>query len=91
MIRTVVSIDEERCNGCGECVAACEEGAIRIVDGNPRDVGCTKRTLNSGLVGLGCQASTRLMGQTCRACLHGASRDVVDGTVERVAGCRVQN
>ena len=36
MIRTVVSIDDERCNGCGDCVAACEEGAIRIVDGKAR-------------------------------------------------------
>jgi Fe-S-cluster-containing hydrogenase component 2 len=36
MIRTVVSIDEELCNGCGECVPACEEGAIRIVHGKAR-------------------------------------------------------
>jgi NAD-dependent dihydropyrimidine dehydrogenase PreA subunit len=36
MIRTVVSIDERLCNGCGECVPACEEGAIRIVDGKAR-------------------------------------------------------
>jgi NAD-dependent dihydropyrimidine dehydrogenase PreA subunit len=36
MIRTVVSIDERLCNGCGECVPACEEGAIQIVDGKAR-------------------------------------------------------
>ena len=36
MIRTVVSIDEELCNGCGECVPACEEGAIQIVRGKAR-------------------------------------------------------
>jgi NAD-dependent dihydropyrimidine dehydrogenase PreA subunit len=36
MIRTVVSIDEERCNGCGECVPSCEEGAIQIVGGKAR-------------------------------------------------------
>lgn len=36
MIRTVVSIDERLCNGCGECVPACEEGAIRIIDGKAR-------------------------------------------------------
>jgi len=36
MIRTVVSIDERLCNGCGECVPACEEGAIQIIDGKAR-------------------------------------------------------
>jgi NAD-dependent dihydropyrimidine dehydrogenase PreA subunit len=36
MIREMVSIDEELCDGCGECVPACEEGAIRIVDGKAR-------------------------------------------------------
>jgi len=36
MIRTVVSIDEQLCNGCGECVPACEEGAIRILQGKAR-------------------------------------------------------
>ncbi len=36
MIRTVISIDEERCNGCGECVSACEEGAIRILHGKAK-------------------------------------------------------
>jgi NAD-dependent dihydropyrimidine dehydrogenase PreA subunit len=36
MIRTVVSIDERLCNGCGDCVPACEEGAIRIVRGKAR-------------------------------------------------------
>jgi len=36
MIRTVASIDEDLCNGCGECVPACEEGAIRIIHGKAR-------------------------------------------------------
>ena len=33
MIRTIIRIDKERCNGCGLCAAACHEGAIGMVDG----------------------------------------------------------
>jgi len=36
MIREIVSIDDEKCDGCGLCVPACAEGAIRIVDGKAR-------------------------------------------------------
>jgi Fe-S-cluster-containing hydrogenase component 2 len=33
MIRNIISIDREKCNGCGACAAACHEGAIAMVDG----------------------------------------------------------
>ena len=36
MIRTIISIDEEACNGCGACAQACHEGAIGMVDGKAR-------------------------------------------------------
>lgn len=35
-IRKIVEIDEELCDGCGECAPSCEEGAIQIVDGKAR-------------------------------------------------------
>lgn len=40
-VRKIVRIDEERCNGCGQCVPACAEGAIQIVDGKARLVSDT--------------------------------------------------
>ena len=33
MIRKIIHINEEKCNGCGACVAACHEGAIQMVNG----------------------------------------------------------
>ena len=33
MIRRVIQIDEEKCNGCGACAAACHEGAIAMIGG----------------------------------------------------------
>lgn len=36
MIRRVIQIDEEKCNGCGICVTACHEGAIGMVGGKAR-------------------------------------------------------
>lgn len=36
MIRRVIKIDEEKCNGCGICVTACHEGAIAMVDGKAK-------------------------------------------------------
>ena len=37
-LRDIISIDEELCDGCGECVPSCVEGALRIVNGKARVV-----------------------------------------------------
>lgn len=36
MIRKIITIDEEKCNGCGLCASACHEGAIGMVDGKAK-------------------------------------------------------
>lgn len=36
MIRKIIHIDQDKCNGCGACAAACHEGAIGMVDGKAR-------------------------------------------------------
>ena len=33
MLRKIITIDQEKCNGCGLCAAACHEQAIGMIDG----------------------------------------------------------
>jgi len=34
--RDIIKIDEEKCNGCGQCIPNCHEGALQIIDGKAR-------------------------------------------------------
>jgi ferredoxin len=36
VMRKIVEIDEERCDGCGLCVPSCDEGAIQVIDGKAK-------------------------------------------------------
>lgn len=36
MVRKIIQIDEEKCNGCGSCAEACHEGAIAMIDGKAK-------------------------------------------------------
>jgi ferredoxin len=38
MLRKIIEIDEELCNGCGNCVTGCAEGALQIIDGKAKVV-----------------------------------------------------
>jgi NAD-dependent dihydropyrimidine dehydrogenase PreA subunit len=36
MLRKIIQIDEEKCNGCGLCIPNCHEGALQVIDGKAR-------------------------------------------------------
>ncbi len=35
-VRNIIRIDEDKCNGCGECITGCVEGALELVDGKAK-------------------------------------------------------
>lgn len=36
MLREIIEIDEDKCDGCGECIPNCAEGALQLIDGKAR-------------------------------------------------------
>ena len=38
VLRKIIQIDKERCDGCGQCITGCAEGALQLVDGKARVV-----------------------------------------------------
>lgn len=71
--RTVIEIDEDKCDGCGQCANGCHEGALRIIDGKARLVG------ESLCDGLGA-----CIGECPRGALQTVQRDVEEYDERRV-------
>lgn len=80
MIREIITIDEEKCDGCGQCVPACKEGAIRIVNGKAR-------LLADNL----CDGLGACLGHCPQDAIHVEKRDAADfdeQAVERHLGAK---
>ncbi|MEW6173771.1 MAG: 4Fe-4S binding protein [Bacillota bacterium] len=75
--RNIISIDEEKCDGCGLCITGCPEGALRIIDGKARLV---KESFCDGL--------GACLGECPRGALRIVEREAegydFDGVIERL-------
>ena len=53
MIRKIIKINEEKCNGCGLCAKACHEGAIGMVNGKAKLLGCVLNNVHTSSLPFG--------------------------------------
>ena len=68
VIRKIIEIDESKCDGCGNCVTSCAEGAIEIIDGKAKVI---KDMFCDGLGAcLGCTIHA-VNGTYRHVCTHG--------------------
>jgi len=81
-MRDVVEINEELCDGCGDCVTSCAEGAIAIIDGKARlvsDVYCDGLGACLGHCPQGAITVTRREAEALSRRPHGRDRRVRRG------------
>ena len=63
--RKIIKIDDKKCNGCGECIPNCPEGAIQIIDDKARlisDLFCENMCVEQNIIILFMYSETKYSG-----------------------------
>jgi ferredoxin len=79
MKRKIIEIDEKKCDGCGQCIDTCHEGALALVEGKARLVSDTF-----------CDGLGACLGECPRGALAIVEREAADLDLKAIEAARVQ-